>query len=337
MLHPPPLPRTLEASLRDLSSEKPEARASSIKDLARHAQTDDAARAKAIPLFERALQDAHAGVRGAAAIALADVKGVEALPSLLHAVEDVDGYVRQMALNAIGEIGDPRAACRLERALADERPEVRYQAIIAFSRVSSAEGVAPALLAATRDDDPAIRYIALRIAEDRLGKDESAPLLARAKGMLDDGASEVRLAAAIYLAKAGDDAGRALLLDVARGQPGRRPEPEDEQEAIELTGALGMRDAVPHLERRAWGLRRFVQSTCEFQAKVALARMGHARATGEIVADLGARDREKRNAAVVASGRARIASAKPLLSSLGPSDADPDLVREALALLAGEG
>ncbi len=332
MLHPPPLPRTLEASLRDLASDKPQTRASSIKDLARHATNDDAARARALPLFEKALKDEHAGVRGAAAIALADVKGVEALPSLLTAVEDVDGYVRQMALNALGEIGDRRAAGRLERALADERPEVRYQAVIAFSRVASPEDVPAALLAATRDDDPAIRYIALRIAEDQRDLDAS-PLHARAKAMLEDAASEVRLVAAIYLAKAGDDAGRALILDVVRGGLARRAEVEDEQEAIEVTGALGMKEAIPHLERRAWGLRRFVQSTCEFQAKVALARMGNPRAITEIVKDLDSTDREKRQAAVVAAGRARIAEARARIEQLGADAADPDLVKEALALL----
>ncbi len=334
MLHPPPLPRTLEASLRDLSSDKPHTRASSIKDLARHATGDDALRARALPLFEKALKDDHAGVRGAAAVALADVKGVEALPSLLAAVEDVDGYVRQMALNALGEIGDGRAAGRLERALRDERPEVRYQAVIAFSRVAVAEDVAPALLQATRDDDPAIRYIALRIAEDQLTRDASSALHVRAKAMLEDEAPEVRLVAAIYLAKAGDDAGRALLLDVVRGQLPRRPEAEDEQEAIEVSGALGMKEAIPYLERRAWGLRRFVQTTCVFQAKVALARMGNPRAIAEIVGDLDSGDREKQNAAIVAAGRARIAEARPRIEALAAGPADPELVREALALLS---
>jgi HEAT repeat protein len=334
MLHPPPLPRTLEASLRDLASEKPHTRASSIKDLARHVMGDLALRARALPLFEKALKDEHAGVRGAAAVALADVKAVEALPSLLTAVEDVDGYVRQMALNALGEIGDGRAAGRLERALKDERPEVRYQAIIAFSRVAPAEDIAPALLSATRDDDPAIRYIALRIAEDQLARDLSATLHVRAKAMLEDAAPEVRLVAAIYLAKAGDDAGRGLLLDVVRGRLARRPEAEDEQEAIEVCGALGLTEAIPDLERRAWGLRRFVQTTCVFQAKVALARMGSARAIAEIVSDLDSGDREKRNAAIVAAGRARIGGARTKIEALAADVADPELVREALALLS---
>src|SRR5262245_33082096 len=122
MFHAPCLPRTLDAALRDLVSTTASVRASAVHDLAeRGAQ----AREKVVRGLERALSDASAGVRSAAALALADVKGVEALPSLLVAVEDDDAHVRQMALCALGEIGDPRAGERLRRALSDNRPEVR--------------------------------------------------------------------------------------------------------------------------------------------------------------------------------------------------------------------
>jgi HEAT repeat protein len=242
-----------------------------------------------------------------------------------------------MALNALGEIGDCRAAQRLERALKDERNEVRYQAVIAYSRLACPADVVTAVLRATKDDDPAIRYIALRIAEDQRGEEAAAPeLVARAKELLEDSAPEVRLVAAIYLAKSGDFSGKALLLDVVRGNVARRPELEDEQEAVELAGTLGMTEAIPSLERRAWGLRRFVQTTCVFQAKVALARMGNARAVAEITKDLASRDREKRHAAIVAAGRARITATRATIQGLGPDEADPDLVREALALLPAE-
>ncbi len=297
-------------------------------------------------------------MRSAAAVALADVRAAEALPSLLAAVEDVDGYVRQMAINALGEVGDARALSRLRRALKDERNEVRYQATIAFSRLAGPEDVGPALVDATRDEDAAIRYIALRLAEDRTGSahstagaestlDDSA-MRARAKTMLEhDTHHEIRLVAAIYLAKLGDPTGpdlepaadsgltaaRQLIFDAVRGRLPQKPEAEDEQEAVELSGALDMRDAIPHLERRAWGLRRLLKRTCAWQAKVALARMGHARAIDGILKDLGSARRETRASAIVAAGRARIATARARLEALGPEDADPDLVKDALALL----
>jgi HEAT repeat protein len=325
------------ASLRDLASDRAAVRASAIKDLARHAQADEAARARAIPLLERALKnDEHAQVRGAAAVALADVKGNEGLATLLAAVEDVDGYVRQMALSALGEIGDPRALPRIERALADERPEVRYQAIIAYARFAPADDVVPALVRATSDADPAIRYIALRLAEDRVdaahdGADAKGSLLARAKELLEDEAGEVRLAAAIHLAKSGDLSGRSLLLGVIAGTA--RAEPEDEREAVEIAGAVGLKEAVPHLERRAWGLARYVKETCAWSARIALARMGNARATSEILKDLESRRRDARDAAVVAAGRAKLVEARARIGAFAPGEVDADLVREALARL----
>src|SRR5580698_9717673 len=86
MFAPPPLPRNLEASFRDLASQKAAVRAEAIGDVVRHARRNDAARARAIPALEQALKgDADARVRAAAAVALADVDGHEALPSLLVA------------------------------------------------------------------------------------------------------------------------------------------------------------------------------------------------------------------------------------------------------------
>src|SRR5580704_12283294 len=159
MFAPSPLPRTLDASFRDLGSKTGSTRASAIRDVVRHALEDPATRARAVPLLERALSsDGSNVVRSAAAVALADLGAGEALPTLLVAVEDVDPHVRQMALTALGEIGDARARPRLERALKDGRPEVRYQAVIAFARAASddAEAVAGALVAALGDADPEI-------------------------------------------------------------------------------------------------------------------------------------------------------------------------------------
>src|SRR5580704_1710738 len=117
MFAPSPLPRTLEASFRDLGSTSYATRASAIRDLVRHAVDDEAARGRAIPLLERALaSDTASAVRAAAAVALADLRAGDALATLLVAVEDDDPQVRQMALTALGEIGDPRARPRLERA-----------------------------------------------------------------------------------------------------------------------------------------------------------------------------------------------------------------------------
>lgn len=341
MLAPPPLPRTLEASVRDLDSQKPEIRASAIADLLRHARGDEAVRERAIPLLQKRLDDAQSKVRAAAAVGLADLSAKDAVPALLRAVDDDDAYVRQMVLNALGELGDTRALPRLRRALTEKRPEMRYQAIIAFARIADDdEEIGRALLAATNDDDDAVVHIALRIAEERLDADKSVDprLLTRAKALLDSASPHLALVAAIVLGKAGDAAGNALLLRVVRGDKikGESPEKEDERAAVELVGELGLEEAVPHLARRAWGVMHFVKDTCVFHAKIALARMGYPRAVDEILKDLEATRPDVLGGAVVAAGRARLVKARPLIAALPAGAVDPELVTEALARIDRE-
>lgn len=341
MLGPPPLPRTLEASVRDLESHKPEIRVSAAEDLVRHARGEASVRARAVPLLEARLSDEHPRVRGAAAVALGDLGATEAVPKLLVAAVDDDGYVRQMALNALGEIGDARALPLLRRALGDRRPDVRYQGIIAFARVEKdAAEVDRALLDASNDDDDAVVHIALRIVEERMDRGVAADprLVARARALLAAGVPAVALVAAIVLAKAGDDAGHALLLAIVRGDGirGETPEKEDEQAAVELAGALGLEAARPALERRAWGVGSWVRDTCKFHAKIALARMKHPRAVAEILKDLGSTRPDVLGAAVVAAGRARLREARPLLEKLTRAAVDPALVEEALRAI-GDG
>jgi HEAT repeat protein len=328
MFQPSSLPRTFDACLRDLGSTKVGSRAGAASDLVRHAKVDPSKRDEIVSRLERALSDEAPAVRSAAAIALADLRAESAVPKLLVAIDDDDDHVRQMALTALGEIGDARATPRLARALSDERPEVRYQAIIAFPRVcDDAEDVARALATATRDDDFNIRYIALRLAEEHSVRD--ARVLERAARLLDDEASDVGVAAAILLTKAGDERGHDKVLAIARGVLAAQK--EDEREAVESCGSAGLRRAIPDLERRAFGLASKVRDTCSFHAIVALARLGHPRAIASIERDLAARSLETRQAAVVAAGRARLTSARAIIAQL--RDVDADLRDEALAAL----
>jgi HEAT repeat protein len=357
MLAPPPLPRTLDAAIRDLESARATTRASAIGDLVRHALLHDGVRARAVPLIEAALKrDEAFEARAAAAVGLGDLRAAESLPALLVAIEDASVHVRQMALNALGEIGDVRALPRLERALRDARPEVRYQAIIAYAKVAhDANDVDRALARACADEDDAVRYIALRLAEERLDARGAPPpaaaLLAEARVRVKDDAPHVILAAAILLAKAGDpvvaDAVKSVILRVVRGAKLGTPAPdkEDEREAVELAGTIGLREGIPDLERRAWGLGSLVRDTCAWHAKIALARMGHPRAESEILSDLDSPRAETRAAAVVAAGKARLQAAAPKLEAMrragegeGQRSAgegvDPQLVLAALAALA---
>jgi HEAT repeat protein len=347
MFSPSPLPRSLDACLRDLASRTDRARIAAVRDLVRHALRGDTARARAIPLFEKALRDDPSPVvRAEAALALADVAAEEALATLLVAVEDDDERVRQMALTALGEIGDPRATQRLARALGDPRPEVRYQAVIAFARVvkGDAPAVASALAEALDDSDAAIRYIAMRLAEEY---DDGKPLederlAVRARQLVETPDEAVAVVAALYLARIGAPIGREVVLDVI-AERRSTPEIEDEQACVEISGQLDLREAIPALERRVWGTRRVLRTvlswgagdnaSCSWHARIALARMGHARAKSEILSDLASFRRETREAAVVAAGRAQLDEARSALEGLG-SSVDPSLVREALVRLS---
>lgn len=345
MLGPPLLPRNLEASVRDLSSTKASVRASAVEDLVRHARSTDEVRDRAAVLFTKMLQDQHPAVRAAVAIALGELRVADALAALLVAVEDEDAHVRQMALLALGEIGDARALPRLRRALGDGRPEVRYQAIIAFARVADSTNdgrsseVDDALFEAASDADAAVAHIAFRVAEERLGAGRAPDgrLIVRARALLSaNGTSpHVALVAAILLAKSGDAGGHDLILRAVRGETigGQVAEKEDEQAAVELVGELGLVQAVPHLERRAWGVARFVRDTCPFHARIALARLGHDRARKEIMSELASSRREVLSGAVVSAGRARMTEARGVIAKLTSAMVDPDLTREALALL----
>jgi len=336
-----PLPRTLEACLRDITSAKWEARAGATEELGRHladGALGDEIRGKAIGALEKALEDAHAAVRSRAATALADGGATVALPKLLVAVEDDDAFVRQMALSALGELADPRAGAKLERALGDPRPEVRYQALIAYTRVRP-ESAPAAITSALGDDDCAVRHIALRLAEDLLtpgGAPEERHARA-AEALLDDEHGDVSVAAAIYLARArGPEvpaAAKAILLAVARGEPRAPVGLEEEQGALEACGEARLSEAIPALERRAYGLARFVRDTSALHAKSSLAALGHARATSELLADLGSRSVERRNKAIVAVGRARLEQARGPLAALAREPDTRELAEEALARL----
>jgi HEAT repeat protein len=288
MFAAPRSPRKLEACLRDLASESASVRAESARDLGRHGGA--LVRGEVVDALIGALGDGSSDVRAAAATSLADVHaeaplagatGDRALDALTAACADASPLVRQMAVAAIGEIGGEAAPALLEAGLADAAPEVRFQAVIAYPRRAPDEAAAVnALEAATRDDDELVAHIALRMAEE-IGEKAGGVdprLVRRARALLAHDAPMVRLAAAILLARAGEEGGEAILAEAARGDL-VTPEGADVATAIELSGELAIAAARPGLEKRAWG-GAFGLFTDRFRwhARVALARMGDERA-----------------------------------------------------------
>jgi HEAT repeat protein len=332
-----PLLRTFEACTRDLKSTRADVRRSAVSDLVHHAHHAEPVRGKAIAQIVSALADHDAPVRSTAALALAEASAREAVPELCAALSDQDGYVREMAMTALGEIGNAEALPKVAEAFATGGPELRYQAVIAYARLQKADAAEASrfISDALQDDEPKVRYIALRVAE------EHALALRGAAACLHDDLAMVRLSAAIYLGKqapsASREKARALVEDVARTGllQGAAVPKEDEAEAVELMGTWNCRSAIADLEKRAFGLRRLLRDTCIFHAKIALARLGHPRAAREILEGLQSASASTRASSVVAAGRARMQGAKPRLQALRNDAAiGEQLVEEALTLLA---
>lgn len=246
-------------------------------------------------------------MRAAAAIGLADANGGEVATALVVLVDDDDDEVRQLAITALGEIGDDAAVPRLLRAAEDERPSMRYQATIALARIEGGgeDTRVKVLLRASSDDDFNVRYIAMRLAEEHF-TDTDVPerLRLRAVALLGDEERDVTIAAALFLAHVRDERSEPIIRRVVRGE--LLAQREDEREAVEIAGALDMRDLIPDLERRAFGLVRHVRDTCAFHATIALARMGHTRAVATIRKDLESRSEKRREAGAIAAARAKL-------------------------------
>jgi HEAT repeat protein len=336
-----PLPRTIEAALRDVRDANQRVRRSAIVDLARHAR--QAAPEPIQIALQKSLTDPDPMVRAEAAYALGDAKVTAALPALLMAIDDESPRVRQGAIDALGEIGDTRATSRLVRALHDERADVRFQAILSLSRVSE-EHARESVFELAHDDDPLVRYIAVRVAEELCPGGKGAPashieLDARtqeaALTWLQDIEETVRVAAAILLARGGNMIGERYLLAAVEGRV-TGLDVEDEAAAVELVGVLRLQNAVPALERRAFGMmKRWRRETCSWLALVSLAKLGHERARRQILRDLTAWSRERRTMAVAAAGMARLTDATDLILGMRGDDrkADPEAVSEALGQL----
>ncbi len=329
-----PLPRNVEAALRDAAHLKIEVRLSAVEDLGRLAAGPEHRRVVA-KLVEVLTADASDEVRARAAVALADAGAVSERPSLLHALKDASDRVRQMAMLALGELGKatPAELDAVRAALRDPVPELRFQALVALHHLSGqdTERVLNEMLI---DPDAEVRFVAIRIAEERFveAKRSGPPwLLERLTGALEDEVPYVRLLAAITLHRAGETTDASPLIAAVNVRAGVR-EPEDEQAAIEIAGELKLEQARGGLERRAFGVLGFTRDPFAWQARVALAQMGHARAVAGILADLKGWTWETRTLAAAAAGAARLVPARArLLAMLGDEQsANQETIRDAL-------
>jgi HEAT repeat protein len=332
-----PLPRNLNAALRDSEHPRREVRLSALRDLVRHARGNERERA-VLALIERLRSDPETELRAQAAVSLADADAVEALEPLLAAARQGETAVRQMALLALGEVAPAEheeTLALLELALRAREPALRFQALIALHRVGGPR-VEGAVLDALADADAEVRAMGFRCAEERFA-DRRSPeaLLDAAARALSDDAPQVRLCAAIVLANSGDARGGDVLLGVVEGSS-RAGTDADLQAAIELVAELELPSAKRALERRAFGPLGFRADSLAYHARTALAKLGHPRAKDSILRGLRGFTRDTRTLSVVAAGRAELHEARPLITAMQGREerADQSAVEEALAALS---
>ena len=203
--HPPMLLRasemSMEAALRDLRSDDPRVRAAAadaLGDLGEEATPE--VTAALVPV----LGDARWEVRCQAALSLAALGHAiasdhAALPALLARLDDDHADVRQAAAIALGRMGHMAAWDRLLAGLKEGPPDVRFQAAMSLAELDPPGAYEP-LVAALNDKDAEVRaHVASALAV--VGDRRAAGWLATA---LEDPDARVRAEAACALAILGD-------------------------------------------------------------------------------------------------------------------------------------
>lgn len=336
-----PLPRTYPAARRDARHARAHVRASAAKDLGRLCAGPQ--RASALAQLQELLLDADPSVAAAAALAAADASAVEVLPALLEAADSAPPRALEMILLAVGELGrgHPRACALVRDTLGAASAPVRFQAWVAAGALLPRDELAALLPRAIGDGDARVRYLAVRVAEERLlaspgtSLESSEPVgVARAlETLLTDSEDPAALAAALALAPHGHRAAQSLVVAVVNSRA--RLPADDEQAACEVCARCGLEAAQPGLRSRGFGRGLLPPGPGGFHARVALARMGDGRARRFILRGLDSRNPRTRAQAVAAAGQAQLTAAAPRLQALssGAPGLEPETVREALRAL----
>jgi hypothetical protein len=350
----PPLPRTLEAALRDVESKRSETRRSALVDLVRYSDTPE--RPAVVGVVGRMMQsDPDREVRAAATIAVADAELTELSAQLVVALEDPEPRVRQMALLALSEVGSNISRDTLERIrplLQSPLPGLRYQALVAWCRLVRADGLVE-LVQALGDEDTEVRWVAWSLIEeqldalsskaaaglvassdntfDRATTIDTAALLTKILPLASDATLRIRVVAAAVTLRLGDATAMASLL-----------------ERIERSGGVDRDDLVALIERfgrhkyepaRRWLTRRarrgWFEGALGWPATVALAGLGDAAAEQAILQELASGSARRRERALAAIRDLRLVAAIDKVRWLEKhaSGIDPWLIGETLSAL----
>jgi len=352
-----PLPRTLEATLRDAESARVEVRKSVLRDLVRH--SDGEAKHAVLAALCRLLRtDSSGEVRALSAIACADTAQPEVVADLLDALEDAEPKVTQFVLLALGEFRDvgPLALERIIPYRKSALPALRYQSLSTCYNLRES-GILDRLVEATSDSDVEVRWLGWHLLADCCSHSPSirdagrsrvnpvtedaepfhSELLERLKDPAQAAAlfhsatsdvARVKAEAAILLLEA--DAERAFrlvqpLLDHPKGI-----DPYQFERLILKFGEVGCRLSVPWMSKHA--RRGWFEGRIGWYCLVALAHLGERDARQEVVRELESPNARRRSRALAAVRRLRLVEATVLVERLakhgapGLSQADAEQV-----------
>jgi HEAT repeat protein len=303
-----PLPRTLEAALRDITAKRAEIRKSALTDLVRF--SDGNARDTVVRELRKVLRlDVDHDVRALASVACADASLTEMLPDLFVALGDKSPRVTQFALVAIGELSTEPTEEELVRIVSylhSELPALRYQSLSTLYRLGPAR-YRPELDQAIRDPDPEIRWLGWHLLDDWFEKTDTNQIEEPIGGnyeketdrrelilLATDAPPKVRLEAVTFLLRIDPQSAQKLLLPLLERSHGL--ERGQGERAIDRLGRLNCRECIPWLTKQA--RTGWFETTYGWASLCALARMGEVEPKKRIVAELNSSSARRRNRAL---------------------------------------
>jgi hypothetical protein len=303
-----PLPRTLEAALRDLKAKRAEIRKSALTDLVRY--SDGISRDTVVAELRTVLRcDADQDVRALASVACADASLTELLPDLFVALGDISPRVTQFALVAIGELSTEPTEEELVRIagyLHSDLPALRYQSLSTLYRLCPAQYAAE-LEQAIRDPDAEIRWLGWHLLDDWFEKLETSPgadtissqyekesVRRQLVLLASDSPPRVRLEAATFLLRIDPKSAQKMLLPLLERPHGL--ERGQGERAIDRLGRRHCRECIPWLTKQA--RTGWFETTFGWASLCALARMGEVEPKKRIVAELNSSSARRRGRAL---------------------------------------
>jgi len=203
-----------------------------------HGESTSSADPATVDALVKALRDADAGVREAAAESLGRLADARGQDGLMAAAGDSDVKVRAAAIEALAMLEDVRSIPVYAKALKDTNASVRCAAAEALAALDEAPQTVEPLVSALADTDVHVRLAAVQGLSAR--KDKRA--LSALGGLVKDSSAEVRAAAVAALGDMQDPSSVPVLTAALKDDS-----EEVRAQAVRALGSLGSPKATAAL------------------------------------------------------------------------------------------